>query len=193
MQVVPYSEITQQVSFSGTKRIGGISLPSYSGFHFATKTPPAMSDEAYKEAIVEQAKKDQAEGVLGAHSAGYRTLCKSYISCVSPDRQKIISEGLQTIVKDNKPHRKPMNLIDYLFGKIEYYKDRGEVLSANFHDKNGEEVARYSNGGWTFSTTKAEVARENEFIAIYNAAWSEAAKASENPAPSAGGGMNISV
>lgn len=177
MQIVPYSTKTQQVSFSGTNKIGSISLPNFSSFHFNTKTAPAMSDAKYKEAIVEQAKKDQAAGVLGAHSAGYRSLCKSYISSVSPDRNKIISEGLQRIEMNNKREPKTLNLIDYLFGNVKYHKEKNVTSYAEFYDSNGELVATFSNGGWTSYGTKAEAARENEFIALYNDAWNSAARA----------------
>jgi len=180
VQVTPYSINTQQIRGSETRKIGNVALPNYSEFHFCTKTAPAMSEDKYKSAIIEQAKKDQAAGVLGAHSAGYRQLCKSYVSCVSPDRNKIINEGLTRIIRDNKPQPETLNLIDYLFGKVKYHKDDKDCSYAEFYDGNGELVAKYSNGGWSFCSTKAEVSRENEFIALYNEAWNSAARASMN-------------
>ncbi|MEL3958042.1 hypothetical protein NSQ96_12315 [Caldifermentibacillus hisashii] len=35
---------------------------------------PAMSEEEFREAIIEQAKKDAAKGICGGESAGYRNL-----------------------------------------------------------------------------------------------------------------------
>ena len=181
MQVTPYNNIsTQQIRGSDTRKIGNVTLPDYSDFHYNTKTTPAMSDEKYKSAIIEQAKKDQAAGKFQAQSSGFRSLVKSYVSAVSPDRNRIINEGLTRIIKDNKPQPETLNLIDYLFGKVKYHKEGMACSYAEFYDENGEMVAKYSNGGWMFYGTKAENSRESELWGIYNQAWNSAARASMN-------------
>ncbi len=86
-------------SFPVHKKRGSVPSPDYTDFHFNTKTAPAMSDEKYKTAIIEQAKKDQAAGKFQSDSAGFRNLVKSYVSAVSPDRKSIISQGLRAIYK----------------------------------------------------------------------------------------------
>lgn len=93
-----------------------------------------------------------------------------------------IEEQHQRIAKNNKPEPKNLNLIDYLFGSVKYHKENQDLSYAEFYDSNGELVAKYSNGGWTSFSTKAEVTRENEFIALYNESWNCAARsAKEQP------------
>ena len=179
MRIENYNPFAQSRLLSGTGKIGNVPLPNYTDFHFNTKKTPAMSDEKYSEAIIEQAQKDQSAGKFQSESAGFRSLVKSYVSAVSPDRKSIITEGLTAIFKNNKPQPKTLNLIDYLFGKVKYRKEATEVSYAEFYDSNGEMVACYSNGEWTSYGTKVENARESELWGIYNKAWNNAAKASQ--------------
>lgn len=178
MRIENYNAIAQNKQTSSNGKIGNVSLPDYSDFHYNTKSAPAMSDDKYKEAIIEQAKKDQAVGKFQSESAGYKSLIKSYVSAVSPDRKSIIANGLTAIFKNNKPQTKTLNLLDYMFGTVKYNKEAADVSYAEFYDKNGEMVASYSNGGWTFYGTKAEDARESEAWGIYNEAWNNAARQS---------------
>ena len=66
-----------------------------------------------------------------------------------------------------------------MFGEVKYQKETKHLSYAEFYDGNGEMVASYSNGGWTFYGTKEENARESKLLGIYNAAWRNAAKASQ--------------
>ena len=177
MRIEQYNTQTQSRIFSGTGKIGNVSLPDYTDFHFCTKTVPKMSDSEYKSAIEKQAKKDQATGKFQSDSPNFRNLMKSYVSVESPDRKNIISEGLTVIYKNNKHMSKTLNLIDYLFGSVKYEKQANNNLNyAEFYDKSGNMVASFSNGGGTFYGTKAENSREIEACMIYNAAWNNAAK-----------------
>lgn len=179
MRVGIYNTFTQSRLFSGTDKIGNVQRPDYTDFHFNTKASPTMSDDKYKEAIVEQAKKDQAAGKFQSESAGFRNLVKSYVSVASPNRKRIITEGLTAVFKNNKPQPKTLNIIDLLFGRVKYQKEAKDLSYAEFYDSNGEMVASYSNGGWTFYGTEAENARESELWSIYNTAWNSAAKAKQ--------------
>lgn len=167
--------------------------PDYTDFHFNTNTAPAMSDDKYKTAIIEQAKKDQAAGKFQSDSAGFRNLVKSYVSAVSPDRKSIISQGLRAIYKNTRQEPKTFNLLDYLFGSVKYSKEADDVSYAEFYDSNGEMVASYSNGRWISYGTKAEDARESELWGIYNQAWSQAAKASKGNLGAANGSSAASI
>ncbi|MFT3986001.1 MAG: hypothetical protein QM697_19050 [Lachnospiraceae bacterium] len=138
-----------------------------------------MVDEKYREAIIAQAKKDQSAGKFQSESSGFRSLVKSYVSTVSPDRKNIITEGLTAIFKNKNPQPKTLNLIDYLFGNVKYCKEATDVSYAEFYDSNGEMVASYSNGKWISYGTKAENARESELWGIYNEAWNNAARADQ--------------
>ena len=179
MRIENYNTFSQSCQLSSSGKIGNVPLPDYSDFYFNTKKAPAMSDEKYREAIIEQAKKDQSAGKFQSESTGFRSLVKSYVSAVSPDRKNIIKEGLTAIFKNNKPQPKTLNLLDYLFGNVKYSKEAKDVSYAEFYDSDGEMVASYSNGRWISYGTKAENARESELWGIYNEAWNNAAKTSQ--------------
>ncbi|MGC6174672.1 hypothetical protein [Lacrimispora sp. 38-1] len=182
MRIGNEQSLAQSRPLTGTQKRGNVPSPDYTDFHFNTKTAPAMSDEKYKTAIIEQAKKDQAAGKFQSDSAGFRNLVKSYVSAVSPDRKSIISEGLKAIYKNIRQEPKTFNLLDYMFGSVKYSREANDVSYAEFYDSNGEMVASYSNGRWISYGTKAENARESELWGIYNQAWNSAAKASQGAA-----------
>jgi hypothetical protein len=179
MRINNYYPFSQCGSLSGAGKTGNVPSPDYTDFNFNTKKAPAMSDEKYSEAIIEQAKKDQSAGKFQSESAGFRSLVKSYVSTVSPDRKNIITEGLTAIFKNKNTQPKTLNLIDYLLGNVKYCKEATDVSYAEFYDSNGEMVASYSNGRWISYGTKAENARESELWGIYNEAWNNAATASQ--------------
>lgn len=179
MRVENYNTFAQNRLLSGTKKNGNVPLPNYTDFNFNTKQAPAMNDEKYREAIIEQAQKDQAVGKFQSDSAGFKSLVKSYVSSVSPNRKNIITDGLAAIFKNNKPQTKTLNILDYLLGKVKYCKEATDVSFAEFYDSNGEMVASYSNGRWISYGTKEENARESELWGIYNEAWNNAARESQ--------------
>lgn len=49
--------------------INGFPWPDFSKFDHCTQTAPSMSDEEYREAIIEQAKKDAAKGICSGKLA----------------------------------------------------------------------------------------------------------------------------
>ncbi len=56
---------------------------------------------------------------------------------------------------------------------VVYNKIKTKTEYTEFYSGNGEMVATYSNNGWTFFTSKAEIARNNQFVNIYSEAWRE--------------------
>lgn len=135
-----------------------------------------MSDEKYKEAIIEQAKKDAANGIFQTESQEYKRLMKSYVSVVSPDRKAIITNGLKQLFGDNTSAEKStsnLDLIDILFGKVVFTSEK-QLKYAEFKDADSNIIATYSNGSWATYPTDAENARSDEFLQIYNDAWSSA-------------------
>ena len=185
------SYITQSRVFSGTGSIAGVRLPDFNDVHVFTQRKIGTSDSTYKERIVEQAKKDQAEGKFQNESNGFNILAKCYVSEISPDRKGIITEGLRKIEKNQIPINKPLDLVELLLnGKVKYQKDSKTVKYAEFYDSNGEKVAKYSNNGWTFLNTKEETKSQIEMCEIYNAAWNVAAKESKE---NIGNSMSLSV
>jgi len=193
MRIGNDQSLAQSRLLKGTEKRGNVPLPDYTDFHFNTKTAPAMSDDKYKTAIIEQAKKDQAAGKFQSDSAGFRNLVKSYVSAVSPDRKSIISEGLRAVYKNIRQEPKTFNLLDYMFGSVKYSSEANDVSYAEFYDNNGEMVASYSNGRWISYGTKAENSRESELWGIYNHAWSSAAKASNQRAADTGAAASIDI
>lgn len=191
MRVENHDAFAKNSLLSGAGKTGNMPSPNYNDFDFNTKKAPAMSDGKYREAIIEQAKKDQSAGKFQSDSAGFRSLVKSYVSTVSPDRKNIISGGLKAIFKNNNPQPKTLNLIDYLLGSVKYCKEATDVSYAEFYDSNGEMVASYSNGRWISYGTTAENARESELWGIYNEAWNNAAKASQRNSSVASTDTNI--
>lgn len=185
--------LAQSRPLKGTDKRGNVPSPDYTDFHFNTKTAPAMSDDKYKTAIIEQAKRDQSAGKFQSDSAGFRNLVKSYVSAVSPDRKSIITQGLRAIYKNTRQEPKTFNLLDYMFGSVKYSKEADDVSYAEFYDSNGEMVASYSNGRWISYGTKAEDARESELWGIYNHAWNSAAKASQANQGAANGSSAASI
>ncbi|MBP2632317.1 MAG: hypothetical protein H6Q70_2945 [Firmicutes bacterium] len=198
MRIENYNSFSQAHFSSDTAKRKNVQLPDYTDWNSNTQTAPSMSNKQYTNAIIEQAKKDQAAGKFQSESAGFRSLAKSYISTASPDRKNIITAGLTAIYKNNKPQPETFNLMDYLCGTAKYKKQANDVSYAEFYDSNGEMVATYSNTGWTFFGTKAENARESELWDTYNNAWNTAAKASQGQSSGATtdtttGSINLSV
>lgn len=179
MRIENYNSFSQTPLLSDTSKRKNVQLPDYTDWHYNTQTAPSMSNKQYTNAIIEQAKKDQAAGKFQSDSAGFRSLAKSYISTASPDRKNIITAGLTAIYKNNKPQSKTLTLLDYMYGTTKYKEQETDLSYAEFYDSNGEMVATYSNNGWTFFGTKAENARESELWDTYNTAWNTAAKASQ--------------
>lgn len=176
MRIDRYNNFANNHQQSAAGRIGTVSLPNYNDYHFNTKKSSAMSDEKFREAIIEQARKDQSVGKFQTDSNGFKNLVKNYVSVVSPDRKNIIAKGLTAVFKNNTPQPKTLNMIDYLFGKVKYNKEQADLSYAEFYDGNGEMVASYSNGKWISYGTNAENARETELCTIYTQAWNRAAK-----------------
>ena len=126
--------------------------PQFNGIYsMTTKTAPAMSEEAYEEAIRNQAKKDFEAGKCGGeNNTAYRALKNSYVSVASPDRKGYIAKSFQQV---------PMN-------------KRNQISYMQIKDASGQEIANYSpNTGWTGVMTKDEMKRESKFMAIYMDTW----------------------
>lgn len=177
MRVGQYNGFTMSGVSSGTGKIGNVSLPDFNGFSYCTKTKPTMSDDKFKEAIIAQAKKDQAAGKY--YTQAVKGLQKKYVSAVSPDRKKLITEGLTQIAK-KPPQPKMLSLLDLIFGEVKYEKTNEGLRYAEFKDSDGNDIATYSNGEWKFYGTKEEISRESEFFSIYREAWGNAEKSSKN-------------
>ncbi len=172
-----------QATYPRSQRIGGVKLPDFSEYEHLTKTEPAMSEDKYREAIIEQAKKDFAAGKFQTDSAGFRSLEKSYASVVSPDRKGILTSGLTAVYRNVKLAPDPVSLIELLLGdgSIKYDMSGKELTYAEFYDSNGNMVASYDRDKWQSFYTPDEIARKVEMATIYNKAWGDAKRAAQAP------------
>ncbi len=164
------------------QRIGGVKLPDFNAYEHLTKSEPAMSEDKYHEAIIEQAKKDFAAGKFQSDSAGFRSLEKSYTSVVSPDRKGIITNGLTAVYKNVRLAPDPVSLIELLLGEgsVKHDKSGKELTYAEFYDSEGNMVASYDRGKWQSCLTPDEAARKIEMATIYNKAWGDAKRAAND-------------
>lgn len=114
----------------------------------STKSMPAMKEERYKEAIIEQAKKDFKRGkTMGP---GFMELKKSFVSVVSPNRNGSIAQAMQRLP----------------------FMQRNKINYMQVKDGLGKEIASFSpNKGWTSIATSAESARSSEFDSLYINTW----------------------
>lgn len=113
---------------------------------FFTKTVPKMSDEKFKEAIIQQAQKDAPTGKFGVECPGFKNLMDSYVSVISPDRKGIIDKTLATFNSINQsPIQQPkaISLLDILLGK-RIMPTGNEISYAEFKDSSGEIVVTFS-------------------------------------------------
>jgi len=169
--------------FRGVPRAGkaaGIHLPNFNDVNVYTEKKTDTSESKYKKAIIEQAIKDQSRGKFQNESQGFNQLMKRYVSEVSPDRKGIITRGLKAIDKNRNDINKPLDILALLLdGEVKYQDSGIDSPYIEFYDSNGEMVATYSNNGWTMFHTKAETGRQIEMCSIYNKAWGNAAKKSQ--------------
>ncbi len=152
------------------EKIGNVNLPDFNESMWLTKGTAAMSDDKYKEAIVQQAIKDAKNNTFQS-STEFKKLKRSFISVVSPDRKMIIKKGLKEIF-NNKT--KQLDMIDIILGNGKTLGNKKILKNAIFKDDQGNEIAKFSNGKWTMYETKEETAREKEMLGLYNDAWRQA-------------------
>jgi len=128
----------------------------FSSYKDFPKADPPMSEEDFEKAIYELGKKEYANGLAasGEPSKERRRLLLSYISVVSPDRDKIISNTLKKI---------PFHLRGAKLGYSEFFNTKGE------------NVAKYSpNVGWSEVLTNDEATRTSKFYSLFIAGINDA-------------------
>lgn len=145
-------------SINGTYSVGRIPAPRFSTTGLTTKSPPEMSEDEYKEAIISMAKEDATRGIF-AENPIYMKLKRSFVSVAAPDRKGMISNALRAI---------------HLMGSE-------PIRFAEFKDCFGNVIAHYSpQNGWRGIATPSEIVRESQFDAIYNDAWNAAAQSGKS-------------
>lgn len=167
--------------------IAGVRLPDFNNIYICNQNKTGTSDEAYKKMFAEQAKRDYANGKFQTESQEFAQLIKRYISEISPNRKAIITEGLQKIAKggmggaENNADAKHINILTLLLeGRLEYRNSNNVTVTyAEFFDKNGEMVGKFSNGKWLMYATKAETKRRTEISLFYTKVWRDAKSAAE--------------
>ena len=165
-----------------------VNLPSF----MLSKSEPKMSDEEFEQKIIEMAKRDFAAGKFHNQDDEYKSLRRSFVSIVSPDREGMINNALPTILKNireyaRKEYKSYEEMInDLLFG-IDPPSSNGnkgqQTVLFQLYDEGGNLLAELSTGGWSQFATPAETARGMEFNSIYNKAWDTAKHESINGSP----------
>lgn len=184
----------------GSYRTTSITAPKVSASEeglfepISTKVSSALSDE-YIEQIKACARKAAADGTNMVDS-GYAAMRDAQMKqCVSPNREKAISQVSAALNNPNRVWKYGENLLDLL--GIPYtasvFKGALKTTSEIFNE-DGEMIAGYhsDNGYWTSVPTKDETRFQYESNQIYreayNAAKAEIAAAQKTTAPAQGGG-----
>jgi len=194
--------------FGAGAKVGSVRLPDFNKHtEMYTKAEPSMSDEEIKEAIEKIARKDAEKGQFHNMTKEYLYLKKEYISSVSPDRERIITNSTKQIFATanslkSKPKEPASTLLEIIMDMEKKENDKIGVINMSsaeykaclvgdnlrfvkFCTSNGETIGEYSsNGGWCCQLTEAESARRKEFSSTYNEAWRSAdseIKAQKNP------------
>jgi len=143
--------------------------------HLLSANPLPMGEEVFKSKVIEQARKDAARGVFKGNE--FKTLEKTYVQAVSPDRIGII-KNLMSASQLNPPPKGIPNA----------------VTNVNFA---GGAAATFSHqSGWQAITTQMEKARAAEIRNIYTQAWEQANRnngGSNNGVNSSGGALDITA
>jgi hypothetical protein len=162
-----------------------INLPPF----ILSATKPKMSDEDYKQKIIEMAKRDYAAGRFQSKDPNgeFHALRYSYMSVVSPEREDMINNALPTILDKIREYTSSNKMITpttyrelimlLLFGEsaLSPNMDKGQQrVLFELYDANGNNIATLTTGGWHQYCTSAENARSAEFMTIYNDAWNYA-------------------
>ena len=178
----------------GQQRMGRQSFhvnspPNFGVGGMPTKSAPRMSDEEFKTAIVEMARRHVAEGKdlsQAHHSSELQNMSVSYMSAASPDRKGYIDNTLSGFAGKLQRMAPTLNmkrfcLLDALMQNSNLFPNNRKVGNNFVHvtDSSGSIIAMFSElppfrgggMGWTFVPTEAEQARSREFITMYNDAW----------------------
>ena len=162
---------------------------SYSSKNFNLPTIPddmptsgmyKTSDGAFKEKILDIARKEVAAGKNSRGSDEWKKLQTYYMSKESPDRSGIVNKALSKAAMQMKSMQIMFNKANFFLTLFKNNQIFGNKNIGNnfmqFHDGSGNLVAQFrQNGGWDFFPTSAEQARSQEFMAI----WDNAIKTAE--------------
>ncbi|MCL1862484.1 MAG: hypothetical protein FWF78_02840 [Defluviitaleaceae bacterium] len=158
-----------------------VRMPSFAngdqaGRRILTHTAPRKTDEEFKEAIKEAARRDFERGYF-QNSPETQELIDDFISVVSPDRRSIIENAMQA--NGGFSGLRIINLASHL--------PRGQtpIHFSHVHERSNRHISsiQLTNYGWDFTFTLAEAERSRDILEVYNNAW----RAVQNEARSQGG------
>jgi len=164
--------------------IMGVRQPNFEKGELWTKTPQKMSDEEYRAAIADLARRDVANGKFQAKdNPEFVALNRSFVSSESPDRKSAVTNAFSLLARKLGFMRSAANnLFKFSAGGHAQFVN-GVLQNAEIRDGKGNIIALYSqDGGWSNVATSAENARHHEFITMYNAEW-DAQRAHMNACP----------
>jgi hypothetical protein len=149
---------------------------------FMTKTEATRSDDEILNEVVALAKQHAQKGRYGGNTKEYHALLGEFMSSVSPDRQAIFAQGVESTEKEikSKMSKPVIDVTPFTLPLInkssvtssffyDWHKRVFDIGTVQFYDEKGETIGSYSgNHGWGWSPTKAEVARRVELSNLYH-------------------------
>lgn len=157
-------------NFYGNIKTDSLEVFKRNNSGFLSYKKPSYTDNELSQKIKDKAREDFLKGEW-KKDKDFLKLRYEFISSVSPNRNRIISDGIKKMSFD----KNPIHLIDFvellLNGKVIYTKNNNVVTYAEFYDDNGELVAKFSNGILKQCMTDAENKRAMEFDWIYALAY----------------------
>lgn len=158
-----------------------------------TKGQCKLSQAELAGKIAELARASAAAGIDfrfpdSGHSAEFDKLNDDFTSLASPDRTKIINDGLNDFAEqirtfDLSKQDLELSFFQLLFNNSDKFGSHVTVNLIEFCDEQGNPVAHYANnGGWFGIITPAECAQHNLFISLWDQALADArAELEEEP------------
>jgi len=134
-----------------------------------SKTEPARSDEEISKDMEELAKEHARAVVFQIDDKRFAKLIDEYVSSVSPDRESILKSQIDEILERVKNDMPDMVIDGDMYNNV--LIQNGMVENADFYDENGEWIMNYNGDKLYQSYTKAEGARLQEMLDVYNEAY----------------------
>jgi hypothetical protein len=124
-----------------------------------------MSDDEFREAIKEQARRDFEEGRFQTGTE-FDTLKDDFVSVASPDRRSVITSAFTT-------HGRLFNKLRLIDQPFNQPRQQTPIHFSHVFERSHRHISsiQLTNYGWDFTKTQAEGQRGLDFRLLYNEAW----------------------
>jgi len=151
--------------FKDVAKTGSFKIPEL----MQTRTEPARSDEEISKDMENLAKEHAKAVIFQIDDKRFAKLIDEYVSSVSPNRESILKSQIGEILKRVKSDMPNMVMDGDMYNNV--LIRNGVVENADFYDENGELIMNYNGDKLYQSYTKAEGARLQEMLDVYNEAY----------------------